>query len=214
MPPQLSCAVDPPLVALQNAEKRYGDRTVLRVDKFNLNWKDLLLITGPNGSGKSTLMRVLAGVSTLSSGTVIHSAKFDSLKTCYVPQFGGLHLNLSVADNLRLWYCLVGSEEPENLAEQWYIQHFDLQGRLHSRCGDLSGGFQRLAALACALATRPDGLFVDEPLSGIDAPHAKMLVHGLGTAMADLSFLVVTGHSATEISQANRVIDLSGSNLP
>ena len=213
MSSQHSCAADTPLVVLREAEKRYGDQTVLRVDKLELNRNDWLLIAGPNGSGKSTLMRVLSGVATLSSGSVIRSSEFDSLKICYVPQSGGLHLNLTLADNLRMWHCLVGSAEPENLAQQWYVQGFELQRYLHSRSGDLSGGFQRLAALACALATKPDGLFVDEPLSGIDAPHARVIVQGLATAMTDLSFLVVTGHSVADFSGANRVIDLSQSGV-
>lgn len=204
-----STDTDPALVTLLEAEKRYGRRTVLRVDHFELRRGDSLVITGPNGSGKSTLMRLLSGVSALSSGYIRRSAGFDTLKVCYVPQAGGLQLNLSLWDNLRIWQQLVGDQEPADLATQWYMQGFDLLPFLRVRCGELSGGFQRLAALACALSTRPEGLFVDEPLSGIDATHARVLVRGLAAAMSDLQFLVVTSHASTDFTQATRVLNLS-----
>ena len=211
MSQQLSSDTDVPLIELREAEKRYGDRTVLRIDKFELKRNDCVLIAGPNGSGKSTLMRVLSGVSVLSSGTIVRSHELASLKICFVPQAGGLHLSLTLAENMRLWHWLVGTQEPSALDNQWYIQGFNLQRYLHSPCGNLSGGFQRLAAFACAFATKPDGLFVDEPLSGIDAAHAKILVNGLAGMMRELRFLVMTSHSRNDFAGANRVVDLSGS---
>jgi energy-coupling factor transporter ATP-binding protein EcfA2 len=80
---------------------------------------------------------------------------------------------------------------------------------LGTKCSDLSGGFQRLAALACALSTRPDGLLLDEPLSGIDGPHAEALVGGLADALERLRFMVVTSHFADDVAAANRVVDLT-----
>lgn len=204
-----STATEPALVTLHEAEKRYGGRTVLRVDRFALRRGDSLLITGPNGSGKSTLMRLLAGVSTLSSGRVQRSAGYDALKIGYLPQTGGLQPALTVADNFRLWQHLLGSDEPPDLATQWYVQGFDLQPFLHTRGGDLSGGFRRLAALACALSAQPDGLFIDEPLAGVDGAHAQVLVQGLAAAMGALQFLALTSHAAADFAPATRVLDLS-----
>ena len=207
---QPSCANRTPLVALSKASKRYGSRTVLQLDAFELHHGDSLLIVGANGSGKSTLLRVLAGVSALSSGTVRHSPAFDALNIGYVPQSGGLHPNLSVADNLRLSVRLRGRREPDRLEQRWYVGGLDLGEHLRTRYRDLSGGFQRLSALSCVLATEPAALFVDEPLSGVDVHHAHSVVAGLAAAMSHLEVLVLTSHAASDFPSANRVIGLRG----
>ncbi len=203
-----SFADRPPLVALRQACKRYRGRTVLELEAFDLHHGDSLLIIGANGSGKSTLLRLLAGVTALSSGTVQHSAAFDALNIGYVPQSGGLQPNLSVADNLRLSVRLRGRREPDRLAQRWYVGGLDLEPHLHTRFRDLSGGFQRLAALSCVLAGEPAALFVDEPLSGVDAHHGHQIVEGLAAAMSHLEVLVLTSHAARDFPSANRVVGL------
>ena len=203
-----SFATEQPLIALRSVAKRYGTRTVLEVPTYDLGRGDCVLISGPNGSGKSTLLRVLAGVASASEGSVERSPDYEALDVCYLPQSGGLHLNLTLADNFRLWLRLFGRTEPEHLAAQWYVHGFDLLPFLGARCRDLSGGFQRLAALACVLATRPQGLFIDEPLSGIDGAHARVMVDGLATASAELRFMVITGHSPADFPAANRHLAL------
>jgi ABC-type multidrug transport system ATPase subunit len=197
-----------PLIALRGVAKRYGARTVLQMPAFELGRGDCVLVSGPNGCGKSTLLRVLAGVASATEGSVERSAEYETLKVCYLPQSGGLHLNLTLADNFRLWLRLLGRPEPERLAAQWYVSGFDLLPFMGTRCRDLSGGFQRLAALACVLATRPEGLFIDEPLSGIDGEHARVMVQGLASASAQLRFLVITSHSPADFPAAKRHVAL------
>lgn len=208
--PAPSSSSEPPLIALAQAEKRYGSKVVLRVERLELHRGQHLLITGPNGSGKSTLMRVLSGVAQLSEGRIVRAPEYDSLRICFVPQSGGLYQNLTLADNIRLLARLLGTTEPRAVADEWYIRGFGLERHLHQRCGELSGGFQRLAAIACAFATRPHGLFVDEPLGGIDAPHAAAFHEGIETALRDLAFLVMTNHSAEGFPPEARVVELQG----
>jgi len=208
-PAPSSCS-DAPLIALEQAEKRYGDRVVLRVERLDVFRKDWLLITGPNGSGKSTLLRILSGVAPLSAGRLIRAPQFDSLRICYVPQAAGLYQNLTLLDNIRLWTRLLGMLPSENLADQWYIRGFGLKRYLQSRCRELSGGFQRLAAIACACAARPHGLFVNEPLSDIDVAHSRVLQEGLESARNELEFVVMTNHSPEGFPIASRVVCLPG----
>jgi ABC-2 type transport system ATP-binding protein len=208
MSPLPSFFTDPHLVTLKFPEKRYRGRVVLRMERLELHRKDCLLITGPNGSGKSTLLRLLSGVTPLSGGRVVRAPDYDALRICYVPQTAGLYQNLSLVDNIRLWTRLLGTSEPDDLTNQWYIRDFGLTRYLHSRCRELSGGSQRLAAIACALAARPQGLFLDEPLNGIDAVHSKVLLEGIEASRRDLDFVVMTSHSADDFWMASRVIVL------
>jgi ABC-2 type transport system ATP-binding protein len=206
-PPTFSS--DFPLVLVERGEKRYGSRVVLRIERLELRRQERLLIAGPNGSGKSTLLRVLSGVALLSGGRLTRSQEYDAMRICYVPQVGGLYQNLTVAENIRLWIRLLGSKEPADLKSEWYIHGFGLEHHLNSRCRELSGGFQRLASIACALSTQPDGLFLDEPLNGIDRANSKVFLEGITAARSTLSFIVMTGHSSgEELETASRVVAL------
>ncbi len=205
---QPSCVDSALLVEVKDASKQYGGRTVLQLTELQLRKGDSMLIIGANGSGKSTLLRVLAGVTTPSTGHAQHFDAFDALEISYVPQVGGLHPNLTVAQNLSMGMQLRGRQPPDRLDQRWYVGGFDLQPLLQTRFRDLSGGFQRLAALACALATEPGGLFIDEPLSGIDAAHARKVVDGLSAAMSHLEVLVLTGHARTDVPFVSRVVEL------
>jgi ABC-type multidrug transport system ATPase subunit len=206
--PARSSYSEAPIIALERAEKRYGGRVVLHVERLAIVEKELLVITGPNGSGKSTLLRLLAGLIPLSAGAVTRSPRFDSMRICYVPQTTGLYQHLTLADNIRLWTRLLGTTEPDDLSGRWYMRDFGLDRHLHSRCRELSGGYQRLAAIACAFAAGPDGIFMDEPFSGIDAEHSRLLLDGLSSARNDLNFVVITNHSAEGLPAATRVVCL------
>lgn len=203
-----SFATEAPLVALHEAAKSYSGRCVLHIRQFALMRGDSLLIFGANGSGKSTLLRMLAGVTRPSSGRVEHAPGFDALDIAYVPQSGGAHPNLSVAENLRQALRLRGRTVPERLQRHWYVGGLGLDAHLDKRFRDLSGGFQRLAALACALVVEPGALFIDEPSSGVDAQHAQTLADGLSAAMSHLDLLVLSGHSAADFPPARRRIEL------
>jgi ABC-type multidrug transport system ATPase subunit len=208
-----SCANSAPLVALQDATKHYRGRCVLRLRELELRQGDSMLIVGANGSGKSTLLRVLAGVTTLSSGCAHHYDAFDALEIGYVPQMGGLHPNLTVAENLRLAIQLRGRRSPDRLTQRWYVDGLDLAPLMNTCYRDLSGGFKRLAALSCALATEPRGLFVDEPLSGIDTAHARQVVDGLSATMSHLDVLVVTSHTPSDFPFVSRVVELKSGEM-
>lgn len=210
MPPSPSSGTDEiPLLSLRDAEKRYGGKPVLRLSAVELRRKDRMLIVGGNGSGKSTLLRILAGVTPLSSGRADASPARHGLRACYVPQAGGLYQSLTVTENIAALSRLVGAQAPANLAERWYIRELGLVDYLHAKGGELSGGFQKLAAIACALAAEPQGLFLDEPLTGVDPDHADSLLGALRTQSTELEFMVVTDHSADRFPFANRVVELA-----
>ena len=196
------------LLSVEDAEKRYGQKVVLQVNSFELYRRDRLLIAGPNGSGKSTFLRILAGITLVSAGRLKRSATLNGLRVCFVPQVGGLYQNLTLIENVRALTHLLGATMPLDLADRWYIRELGLDGHLHAKGRELSGGYQKLAAVACALATGPQGLYLDEPLTGIDPERREILLNGLSRASVELDFLIVTGHSTKEFSPATRIVTL------
>ncbi len=207
MPPSPCSDSEACLVSLRDAEKRYGGKIALRTCSVELRRTERLLITGGNGSGKSTLLRVLAGITPISSGQATVSPEFDAMRVCYVPQVGGLYQNLTVIENARALSHLVGAETPKDLERQWYVRELGLDRFLQAKGAELSGGFQRLAAIACALAARPQGLSRAEPLTGVDPERAEMLLEGLKSPGGP-QFLVVTDHSSARFPFADRIVEL------
>lgn len=130
------------------------------------------------------------------------------MRICYVAQAGGLYQNLTLLENARAFSYLMGCDIPSDLGKQWYIDELGLGRFIHTKTAELSGGFQRLAAIACALAAQPQGLFLDEPLGGVDPDHTIQLLSRL-VLSSRLEFLVLTDHTATRFSFADRVINLS-----
>ena len=148
-----------------------GEITVL--DGINLEFEEgeMVCILGPSGCGKSTLLRIIAGFDTASSGEVIiDNEKVDgaSSEHIFVFQQNGLLPWMSVWDNVELGLRNLEDEEEKNERIQEYIDLVELTNFEHHLPCQLSGGMQRRAELARALAVKPDILYLDEPFTGLD----------------------------------------------
>lgn len=176
-------AVDDAVLAMRGVTKRYGD--VLAVDNLDLQIRagEFFTIVGPSGSGKSTLIRILAGLEDPSSGTVhlrnddITHVPANRRPTCMVFQSLALFRHRTVGENIEFAQKMRGVAADQRrthalqvmktvrLPESYYGRHI-------SQC---SGGEQQRVALARALASDPEILFFDEPLSAMDFRLRKTL---------------------------------------
>jgi len=148
-----------------------GEITVL--DNINLEFEEgeMVCILGPSGCGKSTLLRIIAGFDTPSSGEVIidnETVDGASSDHIFVFQQNGLLPWMTVWDNVELGLRNMEDEEEKNERIQEYIDLVELTAFEHHLPNQLSGGMQRRAELARALAVKPDILYLDEPFTGLD----------------------------------------------
>ncbi|MGE5218162.1 MAG: ATP-binding cassette domain-containing protein [Chloroflexota bacterium] len=182
------------LLQITKVQKRYRGRTVLSIDSFALAEGDKINLQGRNGSGKSTFLRLLAGISAPTSGQLGATDAFRHLTVGYVPQAGGLYEDMTLRQNLAIFSRLYCNRPPlendEILAEAGLARFLDVP------VGVLSGGFQKLAALTCALAGRPNALLLDEPTVDLDKQHARQIHDILEKLVSTLSFIVVSSHDA------------------
>ena len=159
-----------------NASKTYGsgETTVHALNELSVDLLsgEFTAIMGPSGSGKSTLMHCLAGLDTLSSGTVyIGETDVSQLseraltllrrdRVGFVFQAFNLVPTLSAKENISLPQKLGASAlEPEWLER--VIDAVGLRDRLGHRPNELSGGQQQRVAVARALAGQPEIIFAD-----------------------------------------------------
>ena len=146
-------------IVLSGISKSYEGKPVLK--DLDLRFADgkISVVMGPSGLGKTTLLRILLGLETF-EGTL---SGMEGRKVSAVFQENRLLPWLSLKQNLEL-VCGPGKERRIEEA----LALMELTGSENKRSSELSGGMQRRAALARALAYGGDTFILDEPFTGLD----------------------------------------------
>ncbi len=163
--------------------KRYGEVTALDGVSLDIREGEFFTIVGPSGSGKSTFLRILAGLETPTSGRVrlreadITAVPANRRPTCMVFQNLALFSHRTVGENIEFSQKMKGV--PRQLRRQHALENMGIvrlpESYYSRRVTQCSGGEQQRVALARALASDPEILFFDEPLSSIDYRLRKIL---------------------------------------
>jgi putative ABC transport system ATP-binding protein len=217
----------PPTTAVARAEhatKIYGagDTAVRAIDDVTVEFPTgrFTAIMGPSGSGKSTLLHVMAGLDSLTSGSVyIGDIELGSLsdkeltllrrdRIGFVFQSYNLIPTLTAFENVTLPSALAG-RKPDGAWLDGVIETVDLRDRLSHRPAELSGGQQQRVAVARALATRPQIVFADEPTGNLDSRSGTEILEFMRGAVDDLAqTIVMVTHDAGAASYADSVLFL------
>ncbi len=178
-------------------------------------------IMGPSGSGKSTLMHCLAGLDSLTSGSVfigetplagLDDKALTALrreKIGFIFQAYNLIPTLTALENITLPMDLgdVAYDKP------WLdtvIDAMGLRNRLDHRPSELSGGQQQRVAVARALASRPEIIFADEPTGNLDSRTGAEILAFMRKAVTELGqTIVMVTHDPVAAAYADRVIFLA-----
>ena len=186
------------------------------LDDISLEFEEgeMVCILGPSGCGKSTLLRIIAGFDTDYEGEVIiDEKKVDSASSehIFVFQQNGLLPWMSVWDNVELGLRNVEDIEQKNDQIQEYIDLVELNGFEYNLPRELSGGMQRRAELARALAVKPDILYLDEPFTGLDYfTHLKVREEVVNIhEYIGKTMIMVTHFIEDALVMADRIIILS-----
>ncbi|MFZ0171480.1 MAG: ABC transporter ATP-binding protein [Acidimicrobiales bacterium] len=209
----------PPMLELRHVSASYGRFRALFDVSFSVATGSVAAMLGPNGAGKSTIARVVAGLVPTTAGTVMLAGqdvtglsvgKIVHHGLAFAPEGRPVFATLDVEDNLRLTFCrqLPRREVAAALART-YGRFPHLKDRRRQLAGTLSGGEQRLLALARVLAVPPLLLVVDELSLGL-APKA---VDDVFAALRDINqagttLLVVEQQVPRALELADRVIVL------
>ena len=170
------------------------------------------VIIGPNGAGKSTLVKAVAGLLTVSSGTILQgmdditNIRPDQMAAhgiAYVPQSDNIFRNLTIVQNLDL---ALRREKVDKAARrrELLMQFPVLADKLTEKAGALSGGQRQFLAVAMALATRPQLILMDEPSAGL-APKAAEEVFEMVRALTETGATILLVEQ--NVNQALRLAD-------
>lgn len=200
-----------------NLRKRYASLEALRGVDFQLRAGERLAFLGPNGAGKTTLIRVLAGRTRPTTGSIkVFGKPIESAGARQalglVPQDLALYGDLTTRENLHAFgrFHGVGSQELRKRVD-WALQWTGLGDRAEDLVGGFSGGMKRRVNLACGVLHRPRIILLDEPTVGVDPQSRERIFTMLDELNAAGASILLTTHHLDEAEQrSDRIVILDG----
>lgn len=192
-----------PYLQVENLTKSYGDRVLFDSVTLGINEGDKIGLIAKNGTGKSTLLRIVSGVESPDSGSVIVR---NDLRVGILAQIPTFEKGLSIMDNL------LATVKPEE-HEEW--GHEDRIRQMLSQLGidnpyivvdNLSGGQIKRVALAQVLLGNPDLLILDEPTNHLDLTSVEWLENYL--TRSKVTLLMVTHDRYFLDRVCNKIIEI------
>lgn len=208
----------PDHLTVANLSIGYGERVVMRDLNFSIKRGDVFVIMGASGCGKSTLLKVLIGLNAPMQGDVLfHNDAMGTVNfwqsspaernqimrhagTTF--QGGALWSSMTLAENVALplgQYTTLTPAEIRDLVS-YKLSLVGLAGFEDYYPSEISGGMQKRAGLARALALDPEIVFFDEPSAGLDPVSARLLDDLIMELRASLgTTIVVVTHELASI---------------
>lgn len=209
---------------VRQLNKVYDGISALKDVSFEVRDGEFLSILGPSGCGKTTLLRIVIGLLSPTSGTVLKDGEditaFSSANRGMgiVFQNYALFENMTVLQNVE--YALkIKARSKDERAEirrraLEMIEKVGLSEHTHKRPAELSGGQQQRVAIARALINRPQILFADEPTGNLDKANAEDVLQLLLDTRAELGCaLVMVTHDLSIAARADRVFKMEAGRL-
>jgi len=206
------------MLELEGVRSGYGKLEIVQAASLEVGDGAIVGIIGPNGAGKSTLLKTAFGYLPPFAGRIaldgreIAGRRPDEIMRLgvgYLAQAGGLFAEMTVHDNLVLGGYTVSRADKRRAIEAVYARFPLFRDRGRQLAGALSGGEQRLLAIARALIVRPRLLLLDEPSAAL-APRFIDLIYATLVALNrdGLAMLIVEQNVEAILAVAHRVFVL------
>src|SRR5579872_480606 len=208
-------------LTLDNIKKSYGDREVVHGVSCAVADGELVVVVGPSGCGKSTLLRIVAGLETVTAGSVaidgrvVNNIEPKDRDIAMVFQNYALYPHMSCFDNMAYGLRMRGmGRDAIRMRVERAAATLQLEGLLERKPRQLSGGQRQRVAMGRAIVRDPKVFLFDEPLSNLDAKlrvqmrvEIKRLQQELGTTS-----LYVTHDQVEAMTLADRLIVMNAGN--
>ncbi|BEP42787.1 sulfate ABC transporter ATP-binding protein [Variovorax sp. 375MFSha3.1] len=206
-------------IEIRNISKQFGDFRALRDVSLDVDSGELVALLGPSGCGKTTLLRIIAGLETADTGSILFSGEDTTdvhvreRQVGFVFQHYALFRHMTVFENVAFGLRVKPRKERPSDAQirqkvtdllklvqlDWLADRYPSQ---------LSGGQRQRIALARALAVEPKVLLLDEPFGALDAKVRKELRRWLRRLHDELhvTSIFVTHDQEEALEVADRVV--------
>ena len=171
------------MIELKNVTKRFGNLVAVDHVSFSIPAGQICGYLGPNGAGKTTTVKMLTGMMQLTAGTATiagYDIQKESLEVKrrigYVPESGALYQSLTPFEYLQFVGRIYGMDDRDITKRiNEFSQIFQIGERIHERMTGFSRGMKQKVLIESALIHNPQVIFLDEPLSGLDANTVLLL---------------------------------------
>jgi len=200
----------PLVVGARGLGKTVDRRIVLHDVNLRIRAGEYIAILGTNGAGKTTLLKLLATLTTPTTGQLQLFGN-DAMRTpSAIRRRIGLidhqlllYRDLSAIENLEFYAGLYGLDEPTKRAEEM-LHRFNLLDRADDPVKSFSRGMSQRLAIGRALLHDPDLILADEPFAGLDAPSSEFLENAFQQIVTAGKTVVLVNH---DIEQTLRLVD-------
>ncbi len=163
------------MLRIENLKVNYGGIEAVKSVSFEVKEKSIVTLIGSNGAGKSTILRTIAGLVKSSAGSIIYRGeditklttdRIISKGISLVPEGRKVFPDMTVLENIKIGAYLRKDSLKKDI--DWVYSLFPrLKERHWQYAGTLSGGEQRMLAVARALMSKPKLIMMDEPSLGL-----------------------------------------------
>lgn len=208
------------ILKVENVSKSFGSKVILKNMNLSINKGESMVIIGGSGTGKSVLIKCIMGLLKQDSGKIFFndidvsekktSERQKILKFGMLFQGGALFDSLTILENIAFGLIEGENKSPSEAKEiaMEKLKAVELKEHVaHLYPSELSGGMQKRAALARAIATHPDLIFFDEPTTGLDPIVSGKINELINKCVDDLGATAITiTHDMTSVRRiADRV---------
>ena len=211
-----------PVISIRQLKMNYGDKPILRGIDLDVYKGQIIGYIGPNGAGKSTTVKIMLGLvegyqgevrifgQTIASGDVEYKRRIG-----YVPEIAEMYESLTAEEYLTFIGGLYGLDQnrAKHKARQ-LIGRFGLEEVYLDRISSFSKGMRQKVLLISSLLHNPDILFLDEPLSGLDA-NSVMIVKEILAALANKGKTIFYSSHIMDVVEkiSSRIVLLNGGRI-
>ena len=209
-------------VEIRGVQKHYGGFHALRDIDLAIEEGEFVVMVGPSGCGKSTLLKTIAGLETVSSGTLfIKGRDVTRLEPgergiAMVFQSYALYPHMTVAENMGFGLRMARRPKAEiDAAVARAARILRLEEQLDKKPKQMSGGQRQRVAIGRAITRSPDVFLFDEPLSNLDAALRTQMRVELATLHVQLgsTMIYVTHDQVEAMTMADRIVVLQDGNV-
>jgi putative ABC transport system ATP-binding protein len=210
------------ILSAEGLFKSYNGNNVIKNISLSVAKGDFLSIIGNSGAGKSTLLYLLAGIEKPDKGKVLlegrdifslndtEIAEIRARKTGFVFQFDNLFQDLTILENVMLPGIISGKRRSNIIKKaELLLEYMHLSRIKDSKPSEVSGGEQQRAALARAMITNPEILFLDEPTGSLNSEAGNLVMDILKKINKEHEVTIVqVTHNIANAQCGNRIIVL------
>ncbi|WP_238900506.1 ABC transporter ATP-binding protein [Clostridium sp. YIM B02500] len=200
-----------PIIKVKNLVKKYDDRLIFDDISLDIMKGESIALTGHNGMGKSTLIKILCGLTSITSGEVIRD---KNLKFNYIPE-NFSPLNIKAGEYIKLIGEIEGISKDDFVKKTNYLyKEFNLENMINISMKNLSKGTLQKISVVQALLSKPDILLLDEPLSGQDSDSQKTFIRMVRELIKDGVTVIMSCHELFLIDQlSSRILQVKDSEI-